>query len=138
MRYAGGREIAFDGGQYFAGKVGAEFIVGVAHEPGAKVFIRLASDHVLAEQALDSFGNERRGAAIADWTRNGSMLADRSAKAEIVGVGELAFHANVGDPMLATAVGAAGDVKAKLLIELRQALFKLVDKPAREAFGFGD
>jgi len=34
--------------------------------------------------------------------------------------------------------GAAGNVKAQRLIELGQALFELVDQPAREAFGFGD
>ncbi len=55
------------------------------------------------------------------------MLADRSAEAEVVGVGQLAlvldllaFDADVGDPVLAAAVGAAGDVEPELLIELRQ------------------
>jgi hypothetical protein len=45
------------------------------------------------------------------------VLAHRSAEAEVVGVGELAFvldllafDADVGDPVLAAAVGAAGDV----------------------------
>ena len=73
------------------------------------------------------------------------MLADRSAEAEVVGVGQLAFvldllafDADVGDPVLAAAVGAAGDVEPELLIELRNALFEFVDEPAGEAFGLGD
>jgi hypothetical protein len=73
------------------------------------------------------------------------VLADRSAEAEVVGVGELAlvldllaFDADVGDPVLAAAIGAAGDVQLELLVELRQALFELVDEPAREALGLSD
>ena len=50
----------------------------------------------------------------------------------------LAFDADVGDPVLSATVGAAGDVEAKLLVELRQALFKFVDKPAGEALGLRD
>ena len=114
-------------------------------EPGAQVFVGLAARQVVAQQALDGFGHERRGAAIADRAGDGSVLADRSAKAEVIGVGQLAlvldllaFHADVGDPVLAAAVGAAGDVEAKLLIELRQALFEFVDKPAGKALGLGD
>ena len=49
-----------------------------------------------------------------------------------------AFDADVGDPMLAAAVGAAGYVELELLVESRQALFQLFDKPAREALGLGD
>ncbi len=145
MRYAGGGQVAFDGGQYFASQMSAEFIVGVAQKPGAQVFIGIAADHVVAQQALDGLRNERRGAAIADRARDGCVLTDRSAEAEVIGVGELAFmldflsfHADVGDPVLTASVGATCDVKAKLLIELRQALFKLVDQPAGKALGFGD
>ena len=99
----------------------------------------------MAQQALDGFGHERRGAAIADRARDGGVLADRSAEAEVVGVGQLAlvldllaFEADVGDPVLAAAVGAAGDVELELLVELGQALFELVDEPAGEALGLGD
>ena len=74
-----------------------------------------------------------------------ACCADGSAKAEVVGVGELAvvldllaFHADVGDPVLAAAVGASGYVEAELLVELRQALLELIDEPAGEALGLGD
>ena len=73
------------------------------------------------------------------------MLADGSAKTEVVGVGELAFvldffafDADVGDPVLAAAVGAAGYVELELLVEAGEAVFELVDEPAREALGLSD
>src|SRR5579863_1301381 len=73
------------------------------------------------------------------------MLADRSAEAEVVRVGQFAFvldllalDADVGNPVLPAAVGAAGYVQAQLLVELGKALFHLFDEPAREAFGLGD
>ena len=66
------------------------------------------------------------------------MVADSAADAEVVGVDELAvvldllaFDADVGDPVLAAAVGAAGDVELELLVEAGQALFELLDEPAR-------
>ncbi len=90
-------------------------------------------------------GTSGAGQRIANGARDCGMLADGSAEAEVVGVSELAvvfdllaFEADVGDPVLAATVGAAGDVKAELLIELGQALLELVDEPAGEAFGFGD
>jgi hypothetical protein len=99
----------------------------------------------LAQQALDCFGDERRGAAIADGARDSGVLAYGSAEAEVVGVGELAFvldllafDADVGNPVLAAAVGAAGYVELELLVESGQALFKFVDDPAGEAFGLSD
>ena len=114
-------------------------------KPGAQILFGLALGEVVAQQALDGFRHQRRGAAIADRARDGSVLADRSAEAEVEGVGELAlvldllaFDADVGDPVLAAAIGAAGDVQAELLVELRQALFEFVDEPAGEALGLSD
>src|SRR5208282_4764123 len=49
-----------------------------------------------------------------------------------------AFDADVGDPVLSATVGAAGDVEAKLLVELRYALFKFVDKPAGKTLRLRD
>src|SRR5580698_7039332 len=125
--------------------MGAEFVVGVTAEPGAEVFVESAVGKVFAEQALDGFGDERCGASIADGARNGGVLADGSAEAEVISVGELAFvldlfafYADVGDPVLAAAVGAAGDVELELLVEAGEALLELVDEPAGEAFGFSD
>ena len=96
-----------------------------------KIFFGPAVGQVLAQQALDGFGHQRRGAAIADRARDGCVLADRSAEAEVVSVGQLAlvldllaFDADVGDPVLAAAVGAAGDVQPELLVELRAAALR--------------
>ena len=73
------------------------------------------------------------------------MFADRAAEAEVVGVDQLvaeldffAFQADVGDPMLAAGIRAAGDMQFKLLIETRDANFEFFDQPAGETFRFGD
>ena len=70
------------------------------------------------------------------------MLAHGAAKAEVISVHQraivlylLALQADVGDPVLPAAVGAAGHIQLELLIELRQALFQLLDQPARKALG---
>ncbi len=50
----------------------------------------------------------------------------------------LSFDANIRDPMLATTVGAASDVKFQVLIEVRKPFIELFDQPAREALRFSD
>ena len=117
----------------------------MAAEPGAQVLFGLRGRQIVAQQALDGLGNQRRGAAKAHRASDGRVLADRSAQAEVVGVDQLAlvldllaFHADVRDPVLAATIGAAGDVGAQLLVELRQALFQFVHQPAGKAFGLGD
>ena len=59
--HAAGGQIAFHRRENFSGKMGAEFVVGMAGKPGAKIFFASASRQILAQQALDGFGNERRG-----------------------------------------------------------------------------
>ena len=105
----------------------------------------MPSGQVLAQQALDRFGDKRCGAAVSNGARDGRVLADCSAETEVVSVGQLAleldflaFHADVGNPMLSAAIGAAGDMELELLVKLRQALFKFIDEPAREAFCLSD
>src|ERR1700691_2657760 len=49
-----------------------------------------------------------------------------------------AFETDVGDPVLAAAVRAAGYVEAELLVELGQAFFHLINQPPREALGLCD
>src|ERR1700760_3147919 len=44
-----------------------------------------------------------------------------------------AFKADVGNPMLAAAIRAAGHVQLQLLIELRNPFLDLFDQPARKA-----
>ena len=133
------------GARDFAGKIGAQFVVGMARKPGAQIFVRLARPPGTGAAGAQSLREPAARAAIADRARDAGVLANRSAEAEVVSIDELAFvldllafDADVGDPVLAAAVGAAGDVQPQLLIELRQALFKLVDQPAREALGLGD
>jgi hypothetical protein len=86
---------------------------------------QVAASEIVLQQALDRFGHQRCRAAIAHGASHIGVLTDGSAEAEIIGVGEFAvvldlfaFDADVGDPMLAATVGAAGDVEAKLLVEL--------------------
>ena len=85
------------------------------------------------------------GTPIADGPGDGGVLADGSAYTEIKRVHHpalvldlLAFHPDVGDPVLAAAIGAAGHVQLELLIEAGQPLFQFVDNPAGEALGLGD
>ena len=73
------------------------------------------------------------------------VLADGAADAEVEGVDHLAvlldllaFEADVGDPVLAAGVGAAGDVEADLLVEAGETLFELGDEPLVEGLGLGD
>jgi len=131
MRHSASRRVAFNGGQNLTARLGAgemcaEFVIGMAAEPGAKVLLGLPVRQVLAQQALNGIGYKRCRAAIADRASDCSMLTHRSAEAEIEGVGQfalvldlLALDTDVGDPMLAAAIGAAGDVQTKLLVEFR-------------------
>ena len=73
------------------------------------------------------------------------MLAHRTAEAEIVGIGQLAFmldllalDADVGNPVLSATVRAAGNMQPELLVKLRQALFELIHEPTRETLGLSD
>ena len=73
------------------------------------------------------------------------MLSHGTADAEVervdhlaVDLDLLALQADVGDPVLAAAVGAAGHVDSQLLVEARHALVHLIGKPARKAFGLCD
>ena len=72
-------------------------------------------------------------------------MTDTAADAEIVGVDQLAIDldflaldADVGDPVLAATIGAAGDVKFELMLEIGIAVFESFGEPASEALGFGE
>jgi len=99
----------------------------------------------LLEEAFDSVGNFLCGAAIADGARDTGVGTDSTTDAEVVGVdhlavhpGFLAFEADVGGPMLAAAIGAAGDVQLQLLLIIREAIFELISEPTGEGFRFGE
>ena len=98
-----------------------------------------------AEEAGDGVGNFFGAATIADGTGNGSKLANGSANAEIIGVDELAIHfdflafdADVGDPVLAATVGAAGDVELDVVAEVGETVVEFRGEPAGEGLGFGE
>ncbi len=100
---------------------------------------------VAVQQALDGGGNIDGGGAVAELTRGAGILADGASNAEEEGIDQLAvlldllaFEADVGDPVLAAGVGAAGNVEPDLLIEAGKALFEFGDEPLVEALGLGD
>ena len=85
------------------------------------------------EEAGDGVGDFVGGAAIADWAGDGGELAYASADAEVVGVDHfavlldlLAFDADVGDPVLAAGVGAAGDVELDVFLIAGETFFELL------------
>src|SRR5713226_504376 len=116
----------------------------MAREKIAQLFAGFAALLESAQEPLDGVGHFRRRAAIANGTRDGSNLADAAANAEVIRVDELAlgldflaFNADVGDPVLSAAIGAARDVQLDLLLEAREAVIELFREPAREALRFG-
>src|SRR5262245_62624843 len=73
------------------------------------------------------------------------MAADRAAHAEVVGVEDravdlelLALEAEVGDPVLPTAVRAADHVDPEMLLEPGQPLLERFDKAAGETLRLGE
>ena len=140
-----GRKIARDRCDDGACELRAECVIGMASEIGAEIFVCVARGEIGFEQTFDGLRDIFRGAAIADLPRNAGVLANGAAYAEVVGIDEIralldffAFEADVGDPVLAASVGAAGDVQFERLIEFRDALFEFFDEPAREGFGLSD
>jgi hypothetical protein len=98
----------------------------------------------MLEETSDGVGDLGGNAAITDGARDGSDLANAAANAEVVSVNHLAieldffaFDADVGDPMLSAGIGAAGDVKAKIFLIVRETIFELLGEPARKGLGFG-
>src|SRR5665213_2116905 len=139
------RSVALHGVDDFAVEQGAKGIVVVAREVGAKVFFGLATGEVGLKQALDSIGNVFGSGTVAQRARSAGVFADGSADAEVEGVYELAilldllaFKSNIGYPVLAATVGAAGNVQLDLLVEAGETVFHLADQPLRKAFGFGN
>src|SRR5262245_50056954 len=73
------------------------------------------------------------------------MAADSASDAEVVGVDHRSVHLHllaldpeIGDPVLAAAVGAARDVDPELLVEPRQAPLEALDEAARESLRLGE
>src|SRR5260221_3766964 len=99
----------------------------------------------MRQEALDGVGDFGGGAAVTDGTGYGGELADAATYAEIVGIDHFAFvldffsfDADVGDPVLAAGVGAAGDVELDVFLISGETLFELLGEPAGVGLGFGE
>src|ERR1700756_476727 len=117
----------------------------MARKPRPEIFTMSAILKIAAKQPLNRCRNLSRRSAIARGSTHTRVFADGSAHGEVERVDHLAlmlhlfaFEADVGDPVLAAAVRAAGYVELDLLIESGQALFHLFDQPFCEPFRFAD
>ena len=145
MGDSGSGEIAEGDGGGAAGEDGAQGFGGLREKETLERVLRGALGVVRAEKAGDGVGNFFGAAAIADGAGNGGELAYGSANAEIIGVNELAIHfdffafdTDVGDPVLAATIGAAGDVELDVFAEAGETDVELFGEPAGEGFGFGE
>ena len=145
MGHATRRQIAGHWLNHFSSQKCAQVGVRVACEKLPQVLATGTVNRISAQQALNrirDFGGE---AAIANWPGNRLMQPNRSAEAEVVSVLHavadfqfLAFDPDVGNPVLAAAVGASGDVQLEVLLEARQPVFQFFDQPAGKTLGFSD
>src|SRR5271157_1884568 len=145
MRDCSDGEVAESNGCGANGKDGTERIRGSRGEEILERVLRGALRIVGAEETGDGIGNFFGSAAIAHGTGDGSPFANAAAHAEIVGVHELAIEldlfaldTDVGDPVLAATVGAAGDVQLDVFAKAGETLFELFAEPAGEGLGFGE
>ena len=99
----------------------------------------------MRQESLDGVGDFTGGAAVAYGAGDGGELAYAAAHAEIVGVYHLAvlldffaFDADVGDPVLAAGVGAAGDVELDVFLVAGKTLVELFGEPAGVGLGFSE
>src|SRR5262249_36429472 len=74
-----------------------------------------------------------------------SKLAEGSTHTEVISVDHLAvgfdlfaLDADVRDPVLAAAIGAAGDVQLDLLLKRGKAILKFLREPSGKALGLGE
>src|SRR5438270_6612453 len=101
----------------------------MARKEAPKIFAGGSLRQISTEQPLKRFGYFSCGAAVSNRAGRGLMKAKCTANAEVVGIDHLpidfellAFNADVGNPVLPTAVRAAGDMKFEMLVETRQSL----------------
>src|SRR5882672_12692733 len=136
------RHIARHGLHGLAGQDGADLLVAARGAELAEVVALPPLGQVDAEQPLDGRGHLAGRRAIADGPRRRLMRPHGAADAEVVGVdhlpvrlGLLALEADVGDPVLAAAIGTAGDVDLQVLLEAGQPRLEILHQVAREALG---
>src|SRR5450755_2488110 len=114
-------------------------------EKSAQVFSRQTLVEITSQQSFDRVRNIGGQATVANRTRDRRMRSHRAAHAEVVSILHaaidfdfLAFKSEVGNPVLAAAIGAAGYVQFQMLFESRQAFFEFLDQPTGKVFGLGD
>src|SRR5437763_10404485 len=140
VRRAPGRLVARDRLDELAGEEPAQVVIGVARGEMPEGLARQTVGQEGAQQPLDCREDVRRGQAEPDRAGDRLVEADGAADAEVVGVHERAVHldllpldAEVGDPVLAAAVGAAGDVDPEVLLEAGQSRLERLDQAPRKA-----
>src|SRR5262247_2075685 len=136
------RDVALDGGGGLARQHVADLLVGVRGAELPEVLTRASLGEERAQEPLDRSGHLGGGHTIADGTRYSRVGADRAAHAEVVGVHQppvdlqlLALEAEIGDPVLAATIGAAGDVDLQVLLESRQPRLEIGHESSGEALG---
>src|ERR1700682_4706084 len=128
MRYSSSRthrrQIAGDRFHPLARQKLPQLCVRVPGKELTQVLAGLTCGEILPQQSLDRIRNLSRKAAISHGPRGRLMQAERSAKAEVIGIDEapvdfhlLAINANVGNPVLSATVRASGNVQLQVLIE---------------------
>ena len=127
------------------GELLAQLLITRAGKVSAQVFSRPPRLQITAQQPFQRIRHLGCQATVSYRSGDLLMQADRTAYAKVVGVFQfalvldlLAFHPNVGDPMLSAAIGAASHVQFELLVEAGQPLFELIDNPTGKALGLGD
>src|SRR5579863_2545874 len=102
-------------------------------------------DQIAAQETLNRVRHFGGKAAIPDGPGDRLMQANRAAQAEVIRIQHavadfqlLAFDPNVSNPMLATTVGASGNVQFQVLLEAGEPLFQFLDQPSRKALGLCD
>jgi len=138
-------EVADGDESWSARQDGAKNVVGVAGEEMLQSLAGVPIGFERVEKSRDGVGNFIGAAPKANGTRDGSDVANTAANAEIVGFDQfaidldfLALDADVGDPVLAATIGAAGDVQFELMLEIGMSMFESFGEPAGEALGFGE
>jgi len=145
MGDSGDSEIALGDVCGATGQDRAKSFDGMAREESLERLAALALGMEEIEEASDGVGDFVGGAPIADGTGDGGDLADTASHTEIVGIDHFAvgfdffaFDADVGDPVLAAGVGAAGDVETEFVLIVWKTFFELLGEPASVGLGFGE
>src|SRR3972149_9560970 len=106
----------------------------------AKIYAIRPAIQVRRQQALDGARHLGRGAAVADRPGLALVLADSTPHTEVICIDHrpahldlLALDADVGDPVLATAIRATGHVDLEVLVKSWHPLLKLFHQPLGEA-----